>query len=66
MWYFTGHGSDDTESQGKYSVGKAVWWSIRYHCGSLAFGSFLLAVVTMIRVIFEYLIYQFEKANGDT
>jgi choline transporter-like protein 2/4/5 len=41
----------------------AVGWAFRYHMGSLAFGSFLLAVVTMIRVICEYLIYQYEKAN---
>jgi hypothetical protein len=60
MWYFTGHGSDDTSSQGKYSVSMAVGWAFRYHLGSLAFGAFLLAVVTMLRLICEYLIYQYE------
>lgn len=64
MWYFTGHGSDDKEMQGTYSVGLAVKWAFRYHLGSLAVGSFLLAVVTMIRVIFEYMIYQYEKSGA--
>jgi len=41
----------------------AFKWGIRYHLGSLAFGSFLVAVVTMIRLAFEYFIYQVEKAN---
>jgi len=28
---------------------------LRYNLGSLAFGSFLIAVVTVIRLIFEYI-----------
>ena len=70
LWYFTGHGSDTAEGsglQGTYSVWMAMKWGIRYHLGSLAFGSFIVAVVTMIRLAFEYFIYQFEKMNpGET
>ena len=31
-----------------------MWWSYRYHLGSVAFGSFLIAVCQMIRFLFEY------------
>lgn len=65
LWYFTGHGSDEGV-QGTYSVWMAMKWGISYHLGSLAFGSFIVAVVTMIRVIFEYCVYQFDKANPDS
>jgi len=65
MWYFTGHGSDDTSMQGTYSVWMALKWAIRYHLGSIAMGSFLVAVITMIRVTLEYIIYQYEKANPE-
>lgn len=63
LWYFTGHGSDGDGPKGTYSVWMAMKWGIRYHLGSLAFGSFIVAVVTMLRIMFEYFIYQFEKAN---
>jgi hypothetical protein len=63
LWYFTGHGSDSAGPKGTYSVWMAMKWGIRYHLGSLAFGSFIVAVVTMIRVMFEYFVYQFDKAN---
>lgn len=47
------------------SVCKGVYWAFRYHLGSLAFGSFLIAVVTMLKVIFEYYANKVEKMNGD-
>lgn len=37
------------------SVRTAVWIAFRYHCGSIAFGAFILAVVQMIRWIAYYL-----------
>jgi choline transporter-like protein 2/4/5 len=63
LWYFTGSASD-SGVKGTYSVWMAVKWGVRYHLGSLAFGAFLVAVVTMIRVIFEYIIYQYEKSGA--
>lgn len=54
MWYFFGQGGDSSDSSGNVSVIKAMHWGVWYHCGSIAFGSFIIAVVTMIRVIFEY------------
>lgn len=42
-----------------------MWWIIRYHLGTIAFGSFLIAVVQLIRIIFEYYRSQIEKANKE-
>jgi choline transporter-like protein 2/4/5 len=63
MWYFGGHGSDTGEESAKAGVCIATCWAFRYHLGSLAWGAFLVAVITMIRVIFEYIVYQYEKAG---
>lgn len=51
QWYFS-HGTDQA---GKGSVCKSLYWSIRYHLGSLAIGSLLLAIIMFIRFIFEYM-----------
>jgi choline transporter-like protein 2/4/5 len=61
MWYFTAQGDE----QGEVSVSKAMKWGMWYHAGSVAFGSFIIAVVTMIRVIFEYIQRQYEVANKE-
>lgn len=49
-WYFTCN--SDTKGSGSVSTG--FYWTFRYHLGSIAFGSFIIAVVQMIRIIFEY------------
>ena len=36
-----------------YSTG--IEWAFRYHFGSLAFGSLIVAIVWAIRIIFEYI-----------
>lgn len=46
------------------SVLKGVKWAMWYHIGSIAMGSFLIAVITFIRIIFEYIIYQYEKVGN--
>ena len=38
---------------------------IRYNIGSVLFGSFLIALVTLIRVIFEYIQKKMENVNGE-
>lgn len=61
MWYFNGQG--DAEGR-PVSVLTAVKWGCWYHCGSIAFGSFLIAVITMIRIVFEYLAHKYEAMAG--
>lgn len=54
MWYFYGQGGSESDSTGEVSILKAIKWGTINHIGSIAFGSFIIAVVTMIRVVFEY------------
>lgn len=57
MWYYTGQGEEMSDSPYGVSICKGIKWAMWYHCGSIAMGSFLIAVITFIRVIFEYIIY---------
>lgn len=59
LWYFNA-GSD---AEG-VDVSKGLWWAFRYHLGSLAFGSLLIAIVTMLKVVFEYFAKKYEKLAG--
>lgn len=61
LWYFT----CTSDSDGSGSLIRGLYWIVRYHMGSIAFGSFLIAVVQMIRIIFEYYAAQLQKANKD-
>jgi choline transporter-like protein 2/4/5 len=45
------------------STGASFWRCIRYHLGSVAFGSFIIAVVVMIRLTLEYIKRQLKKDN---
>lgn len=58
-WYFS-HNSD---AEGDASFSDGFKWIFQYHLGSLAFGSFIVALVWMIRIIFEYIRKKIE--NGD-
>ena len=49
-WYF----SHSSETQGKGSTTIGIRWILRYHLGSIAFGSCIIAIVQMIRIMFEY------------
>lgn len=50
VWYF----SYTSDAAGKGSVWMGIKWILRYHLGSIAFGSFIIAVVEFIRIVFEY------------
>ena len=36
----------------------------RYHLGSIAFGSFIIAVVQMIRIVLEYIEYKLKDSEN--
>ena len=59
-WYFT-HGSD---SGGTASLCKGICWLCRYHAGSVAFGSLIIAITYAIKIAFEYYRKQYEKMLG--
>ena len=50
IWYF----EVNSDTEGKGTVGRGMWWAFRYHLGSVAFGAALIAICQMIRAIFEY------------
>lgn len=60
MWYFS-HNSDTKATS---SIFKGIVWIFRYHLGSLAFGSFLIALIWFIRIIFEYLEKKLKMEGG--
>jgi len=65
MWYFSGGGSDNQDDQGMgVSVLKAMGWGCWYHLGSVSFGAFLIALITIIRLIFEYIASKYESVAG--
>lgn len=47
-WYFKAERKDE------FSTLTGVWWLFRYNLGSVLFGSFLIALIEYIRLIFEY------------
>ncbi|OWF46136.1 Choline transporter-like protein 2 [Mizuhopecten yessoensis] len=55
---------DKTKNVPTFPLAAAMWRAIRYHLGSLAFGSFILAVVAMIRVVLEYLDHKLGKSEN--
>jgi len=58
-WYFT----SQEDTRGSFSLSTGFWWAFRYNLGSLALGSFILAVVWIIRCLFEYIDKQMEGAK---
>jgi len=50
IWYF----EVNTDSKGSGTLGRAINWCFKYHLGSIAFGSFIIAVCQMLRLLFEY------------
>jgi hypothetical protein len=49
IWYFD-QGSDKKHD----CVGTGIKWVFRYHLGTIAFGSMIIAICQTIRIIFEY------------
>lgn len=59
-WYFTAK----SDKRGDFSIIRGYWWLVRYNLGSVLFGSFLIAVVWMIRAIFEYIDSKMKNVNA--
>lgn len=68
QWYFSGNGSSSSDNKGSASVIVSVGWTLRYHLGSVALGSLLIAIMNMIKFAFEYLKKKHDKyfKNGAT
>lgn len=58
IWFFRSKSEDkdlDMRSASRKGVGTAVYNALVYHCGSLAFGSFILAVVQFLKYLMYYI-----------
>lgn len=64
-WYFSRKDIKDSDGiPGDADVMKGLWWTYRYHLGTLAFGSFILTVVWCVKTILEYLMDAMADATG--
>lgn len=58
IWYFRGAAREEE----RHPLLKGLWWIFRYHLGTIAFGSLILAIVWLLRVITQY-IHEEAKRN---
>ena len=50
FWYHKAQGA------GKGGIIKTtIWWMLRYHLGTLAFGSLILAIIWVVKAVVEYI-----------
>jgi len=59
-WYF----NENSDMDGDASISAGIKWIFRYHMGSLALGSLLIALVWAVRIIFEYLKKKSESSGA--
>ena len=61
FWYH------NASSNVEHPITTSLWWALRYHLGTIAFGSFILAIVWILRTIAEYLQQKQEqqRRNGN-
>ena len=65
-WYYSDKEKpDDDGIPGDSDISVGMWWSIRYHAGTLAAGSLICAIVWAIRIVFEYIAKKMEGASGN-
>ena len=65
-WYFSRKDIADGDGiAGDSDIWKGMWWSWRYHAGSLALGSLILSLFWLIRGLFEYIGEKVNKATGE-
>jgi len=65
FWYYSSQVNAEKTVPGG-SIFKATKWTLLYHTGTLAFGSFMIATVQFIRIWIKYMAYQAEKVSGNT
>ena len=60
-WYWT---MDKKNNLPTTPLLSSFWRTLRYHVGSLAFGSLIIAIIQMIRAGLEYLEYKLKGGGG--
>lgn len=60
VWFFT----SNADKGSRRVIAQSTWNVFRYHLGSLAFGSFIIAVIQLIRAILKYYEKQAKQAKN--
>jgi choline transporter-like protein 2/4/5 len=63
IWYFE-VGDETTVTKPRKVINRSFFRGIRFHMGSLAFGSLIVAIIRMAIVILEYIKFQMETSGG--
>lgn len=62
FWYFSD--LDDAKKEvPSNGIRQALWWTLRYHLGTLAFGSLIIAIIQFVRILMNYFYQQSKKLN---
>lgn len=61
IWYF----SAESDSGPQRPISRSIWRALFYHLGSLAFGSFILAVIWTIKYILMYISKKLKDYKAD-
>ena len=65
-WYYSDKTIEDDDGiPGDSDVSYGFKWAFKYHLGSIALGSFALALIWIIRAIFEYVGKKIQDASGN-
>ncbi len=62
-WYFV---LDKKRDMPKFILFRSFFRTLRYHAGTAAFGSFILAVIKALRMIFEYIDQKLKQYKQDS
>lgn len=65
MWYFTVP-AERAEKISNSTICKAYWITFRYHLGTVAFGSLVIAIVQMIRAVVAYIEHHSKSFKNTT
>lgn len=63
MWYFS---PEPDNRNSNVSMCRAMTWGLWYHCGSIAFGSLIIAIIELIRIIFEFCDRQYQQLDANS
>lgn len=58
FWYFS---VENPDNRPRFPICKALWWSLRYHLGSLGFGALLLAIIQFVKFVLMYLVHYIQE-----
>eukprot|EP00656_Telonema_subtile_P006724 TRINITY_DN1312_c0_g1_i1.p1 TRINITY_DN1312_c0_g1~~TRINITY_DN1312_c0_g1_i1.p1 ORF type:complete len:678 (-),score=174.63 TRINITY_DN1312_c0_g1_i1:222-2255(-) len=63
-WYWTPYIDGDKKDLPSMPVCGSAWRTFRYHIGTIAFGSFIIAVIEAIQVVIEYIKKKYLEENA--